>query len=82
MIPMAFSRIRSRWLGDRSGSVVVEFALVVPILLTLLLGAVETVNLLRVDSKVQNVAFATGDLITQKKDLSNARLTDILVRSI
>jgi Flp pilus assembly protein TadG len=62
----------------RKGSALTEFVLIVPMMALLFAGAVEATSLLRLDRKLQNAAYATADLITQKTSLGDERLADIL----
>ena len=55
----------------------IEMAIVTPVLLTLLLGSVETVQMLRSSGRIQTVAFTVGDLVTQQKDLTTTELNNI-----
>lgn len=50
---------------DRRGVAVVEFALVVPVMLILYVGAMEASMLITMDRKVQSVAGAVGDLVAR-----------------
>jgi len=70
------TRLR-RFAGNQRGVAAVEMALVMPVMLILLLGSLETVTLLRADSKVQAIAFTTGDLMTLEPTLSTATVNDI-----
>lgn len=65
-------------LRDERGNAAVEFAFVLPILLTLFIGVVEGTNLLRLERKVVAAAQTAADLITQRREVSNADLNDIL----
>src|SRR3546814_20806251 len=56
----------------------VEFAFVLPILLTLFIGVVEGTNLLRLERTVVAAAPTAADLITQRRSVNNAELDDIL----
>ncbi len=67
----------TRFLYNQRGVAAVEMALVMPIMVILLLGSLETVNLLRADSKVQAIAFTTADLMTLEPTLSTATVNDI-----
>ena len=53
---------------DRRGIAAVEFALILPILVTLFLGIVEVSNLLSADSKMRAVSASVSDLVTQDAD--------------
>jgi Flp pilus assembly protein TadG len=55
----------------------VEFALILPLLLTLYLGSLELSQLITVDRRVQTVTGTVGDLVSQQKNgISCATLTD------
>lgn len=62
----------------RKGSAMTEFVLIVPIMAFLFAGAVEATRLLRLDRKLQNAAYTTADLVTQKPTLNDDRMNDIL----
>ena len=64
--------------GDERGSAMVDFAILLPIMLTLFIGVVEMTNVLRVDRKIVSAAQTTADLITQRREVSDAQLNDIL----
>ncbi|MGF1629619.1 MAG: TadE/TadG family type IV pilus assembly protein [Kiloniellaceae bacterium] len=66
-------------LRDERGIAVVEFAFLLPIMLMLFVGVVEVTNLLRLERKVVSSAQTTADLITQRREVSNAQLNDILL---
>jgi Flp pilus assembly protein TadG len=57
-----------RVLADRQGVTAVEFALVSPILIILMFGAIEMSNLLIADTKLRAATAGVADLITQKSD--------------
>lgn len=63
---------------DERGTAVVEFAFLLPIMLMLFVGVVEVTNVLRLDRKVVSAALTTADLVTQRREVSNADLNDIL----
>ena len=63
---------------DDGGNATVDFAFLLPIMLMLFIGVVEVTNLLRVDRKVVTAAQTTADLITQRREVSNAQLDDFL----
>lgn len=63
-----FQRLAStvaRFCSDHQGVAVVEFALVVPGMLALYIGAMESSMLITMDRKVQSVAGAVGDLVAR-----------------
>src|SRR3546814_14824736 len=57
-------------LRDERGNAAVEFAFVLPILLTLFIGVVEGTNLLRLERKVVAAAQTAADLVTQRRHTS------------
>jgi Flp pilus assembly protein TadG len=63
---------------DERGTAVLEFAFLLPIMLMLFVGVVEGTNLLRLDRKVVSAALTTADLVTQRREVSDAQLNDIL----
>jgi Flp pilus assembly protein TadG len=59
------------------GVAAVEFALVVPLMLSVYLGCTEAAALLTADRKVQSVAGAIGDLVARSnKTITQAQLED------
>jgi Flp pilus assembly protein TadG len=54
-----------RLAADRSGTVVVEFAMVLPVLMILILGSYETANLLIAYLKLEAAAETAADLVSQ-----------------
>lgn len=60
-----------------TGVAAVEFALVVPLMLSVYLGCTEAAALLTADRKVQSVAGAVGDLVARSnKTISQGQLED------
>lgn len=64
--------------SDRRGVAAVEFALLLPFLLILLIGMAETVSALNHDRKVSQVASSVTDLVAQAETLSSSDITDIM----
>ena len=54
-----------RFWRKETGTAAVEFALVVPLMLTLYIGCSEAASLLTADRKVQTVSGAVGDLVAR-----------------
>lgn len=69
---------RPNILRDERGSAAVDMIVVLPIMLMIFIGVVELTNALRLDRKVVAAAQTTADLITQRREISDADLTDIL----
>lgn len=65
-----------------TGVAAVEFALVVPLMLSVYLGCTEASALLTADRKVQSIAGAVGDLVARtNKTISAAELEDYFLAS-
>lgn len=68
-----------RWQRDTDGIAAVEFALIVPIMALMFIGAVELSQALTVDRRVNQVASSTGDLVARAtKTISTTEITDIM----
>jgi Flp pilus assembly protein TadG len=66
------------FLGDRRGLSAVEFALLLPLMLTLYLGSVEVSNGVAADRKVNITARTVADLASRMATIDNAAMTNIL----
>lgn len=71
----------ARLAACRRGIAAVEFALVLPILLLLLLGTTELTRALTYDRKVTQVASTVADLAAQASTLSSGEVSDIFKAS-
>ncbi len=82
---MAGKKIRDRWARpllrlarDRSGVSAVEFALLLPLMMTLYIGGIQISEALTISRKVTHVASSLGDLVAQSKTISNTDMSNIL----
>lgn len=66
-----------RALGCRAGNVAVEFALVVPILLLLMLGSVEMARFVLLHQKLDRAATTISDLVARAETIDQSELDDI-----
>jgi len=66
---------------DARGLAAVEFALIVPLMLTLYFGTLETSDALTASRRVTNVAQTAADLVAQVTTVSSSDLTDIFAAS-
>ena len=70
-------RTRRLW-RDQRGVSAVEFALLLPLMVTLYLGSVEVSQGISVDRKVTMTARTVADLVSQSTTITNANMSDIL----
>jgi Flp pilus assembly protein TadG len=71
------SRVR-QFPTDVGAVAATEFAIVVPFMLTLLIGGVELANGMAINVKVSATAHSVADMITQNTSLSTASMQNIL----
>ncbi len=66
-----------RLLRSREATAAVEFALILPVMLTLYVGSIELSQAISVDQRVTTVAGTVGDLVARKKNtIAATSLTD------
>jgi len=70
-----------RFRRDARGLAAVEFALIVPLMLTLYFGTIETTDALTASRRVTNVAQTAADLVAQVTTVSSSDITDIFAAS-
>ncbi len=68
----------SRFAGDEGGVSALEFALLLPLMITLYLGGVEISQAVTADRKTTLVSHTTGDLVAQSSDVTTADMTNVL----
>ncbi len=68
---VALSSLR-RLFRAETGMAAVEFALILPILITIWIGGVEVTQGLSVDRRLNNLASAIGDLVSRSKSINYA----------
>ncbi|WP_417671026.1 TadE/TadG family type IV pilus assembly protein [Roseibium sp.] len=73
-----FSTLR-KFSRDTAAIAAVEFALVLPFLLILLIGVAETTSALNHDRKVTQIAGSVSDLVAQAEQISVAEMQDIML---
>jgi len=67
-----------RFAADRSGVSAVEFAILLPLMLTMYLGGVEISQAVSADRKTTLVAHTIGDLTAQASNVTTADMTNVL----
>ena len=67
----------SRWPAGERGTIAIEAAIILPVLLLIFLGMVEFGQAFTVKRRVQNVASSTADLVAQSQTVTTAQLNDI-----
>jgi Flp pilus assembly protein TadG len=70
-----FSRLRR----NESGASIIEFALLAPVLLFLLVGAVTLFDLFRTQQSVEKATFTVGDMLSRAQVLTENDLDNMLV---
>ncbi len=72
-------RLLGRWRGDTRGVAAVEFAMIVPIMAVMFIGAVELSQVITVDRRVSQTASDTADLVARAENqISQAEISDIM----
>lgn len=69
--------IASRFSKHESGVAAVEFALLAPLMLTLMLGALEITQSIWADGKVEQATSTIGDLVSRTPEMSDAEFTQL-----
>jgi Flp pilus assembly protein TadG len=68
----------TRLVRDQRGLAAIEFAMLLPLMLTLYLGGVELSQAIGADRKVTLTARAVADLVAQGTSVNNSEMTNIL----
>ncbi len=65
--------------GDRRGSVSIEMAMLLPLLITLLGGAVETVNYVLLHQKMERTSATLADLTAQSTRMTEGQISSLFL---
>jgi Flp pilus assembly protein TadG len=76
MIRFLRTRLR-RFPHAKSGVAALEFALIAPMMIFLLLGTVELIDALGADRRAENVAASISDVVSRDTAISNAEVTGL-----
>jgi Flp pilus assembly protein TadG len=68
----------NRLAGDQSGVSAVEFAIILPLMLSLYIGGSEFGHALTIKRKITHVTSTIADLVTQSKTISSTDMTNIM----
>ncbi len=74
----AFSSLAARLCHDTRGIAAVEFALVLPLLVIMLLGTIEIARAIDADRRFGNATAMTTDLIAREQDITDADLDGMM----
>jgi Flp pilus assembly protein TadG len=74
---MRLLRNLRRFGAGRAGLAAVEFALLLPMMVALLLGSVDLINAMDVSRRVQNVAASLADVVSRDTEVSDAEVTGL-----
>ena len=75
------ARLAAAFRGDRRGTSAIEFALVLPVMLTVYIAGTEISNGIAIDRKVTLTAHTVTDLVSRATNISTADMGDILTAS-
>ena len=70
-------RFAKRFGRDKDGMAATEFALILPVMLTLYFGVTEVADALIANAKAESVAYTAADLAAQNSNLCNSEMSDI-----
>ncbi len=68
----------ARFSRDKRGIAAIEFALIVPLMLTMYLGTIEISAAVSINKKVSRVSATVADLVTQQTEVNKTQLEDIM----
>jgi len=77
-ITSALRRLYHRWIRDEQGNIVIETAMLFPLLMTMLMGAFDAGQGLLVNKKLISAAHIASDLIAREKTLSDDMLDEFI----
>src|SRR5262245_8939360 len=73
---LTLNRLTGFW-RDCRGAIAVEFAVVAPVLVALMVGTFEVTRYVLLHQKLDRMAVAASDLVSQGETITNAQLADI-----
>jgi Flp pilus assembly protein TadG len=67
----------SRFVAAKKGSAALEFAIIAPMMIMLLFGSVDLLDVLNANKRVQNVAASLADVVARDTEVSDAEVTGL-----
>jgi Flp pilus assembly protein TadG len=67
----------SRFVAAKKGSAAIEFAIIAPMMIMLLFGSVDLLDVLNANKRVQNVAASLADVVARDTEVSDAEITGL-----
>ncbi len=64
-----------RFKRSDSGVAAIEFSIILPVMIIILIGIIETSRMARFDQKLKSATFQLADLVTQNDEVTNTMLT-------
>jgi len=77
-LPLKAGLMARRAMRDVAGVAAVEFAMVVPVMVVMLLGSVEASDALTVSSRMINISGAVANIVGRCNDVSSTDIKDIM----
>jgi Flp pilus assembly protein TadG len=74
---MSFMQRLRRFIRANKGLAALEFAILAPVMVLLLFGSVELVDMLGQNSRVQNLAASLADVVSRDTEISDDEMTGI-----
>jgi Flp pilus assembly protein TadG len=78
MRPHLAPSLSRRFVGDRSGSSVVEFALLLPLMMTMYFGSIQVTDAISADRQVTLAASTVAEITSQYSQVATSDVTNIL----
>ncbi len=75
----SFMKFLQHFCRQQKGIAAIEFALIVPVLITIMYGVVETSRLVMVSQRVEKVSFSLSDIVAQSQNISVSDLDSLLL---
>ena len=66
-----------RFVRDRRGLAALEFALIAPLMVTVLFGSVELTGLLNTNRRAENTSASVADIIARDTEVTNTEMSDL-----